>query len=266
MIDTAILLAAGEGSRLRSAAQLKPLCSVAGRSLLEHAVSGLAGAGLKRAIVVIGYGADEIAAHIGAHSWPIAVETVRTDDYRKPNGTSVLAAAPLVGDEEALLAMCDHLVEPGLYARVALAGASGAARLGVDRRIENGWVDLEDVTRVRTVDERIVDIGKGIAAYDCFDTGVFAIGRGLFEALCRIEFPSLTDGMRALAAEGAALTVDCGELGWIDVDDEKALERAERWAAVRSQALNPHVGTIRAPQRLDTGAGQNPRSLATGSG
>ena len=162
MIETAILLAAGEGSRLRSAAQLKPLCSVAGRSLLGHAVSGLADAGLKRVVVVIGYGADQIAAHIDAHSWPIAVETVRTDDYRKPNGTSVLAAAPLVGNEEALLAMCDHLVEPELYRRVALAGASGGARLGVDRRIDSGWVDLEDVTRVRTADERIVDIGKGL--------------------------------------------------------------------------------------------------------
>jgi|tagenome__1003787_1003787.scaffolds.fasta_scaffold20980010_2 1L-myo-inositol 1-phosphate cytidylyltransferase len=231
MIETAILLAAGEGSRLRSAAQLKPLCSVAGRSLLEHAVSGLADAEMKRVVVVIGYGADEIAAHIVAHSWPIAVETVRTDDYRKPNGTSVLAAEPLVGNEEALLAMCDHLVDPDLYRRVAQAGASGGARLGVDRRIDSGWVDLEDVTRVRTVGEQIVDIGKGLAAYDCFDTGVFAIGPALFEALRRVEFPSLTDGMRALAAEGAALTVDSGELGWIDIDDEKALELAECWAA-----------------------------------
>jgi 1L-myo-inositol 1-phosphate cytidylyltransferase len=247
MIETAILLAAGEGSRLRSAAQLKPLCTVAGRSLLAHAVSGLADAGLKRVVVVIGYGADQIAAHIAARSWPIAVETVTTGDYRKPNGTSVLAAAPLVGNEEALLAMCDHLVEPDLYRRVALAGAAGGARLGVDRRIENDWVDLEDVTRVRTVDEHILDIGKGLDPYDCFDTGVFAIGPALFEALRGFECPSLTDGMRALAAEGAALTVDCGQLGWIDVDDQSALQKAERWAAVTSRAPNAHVETIRAP-------------------
>src|SRR3954447_8119454 len=134
MIETAILLAAGEGSRLRSAAQLKPLCSVAGRSLLEHAVGGLADAGLKRVVVVIGYCADQIAAHIEAHSWPIAVDTVRTDDYRKPNGTSVLAAEPLVGNEEALLAMCDHLVDrisigasPRREHRVAPGLASTAA-------------------------------------------------------------------------------------------------------------------------------------------
>src|SRR5437764_18528 len=177
MISTAILLAAGEGRRLRSAAPFKPLCTVAGRSLLAHALHGFAEAGLKRAVVVLGYGADEIAAHIAEHRWPIAVQSVRTSDYRRPNGTSVLAAEPLVGTEEALLAMCDHFVEPALYRLVAQAGASAGARLGIDRRIDNDCIDLEDVTRVQTAGERILAIGKGLMPYDCFDTGVFAIGR-----------------------------------------------------------------------------------------
>src|SRR5438270_11152656 len=90
MISTAILLAAGEGSRLRSAAPFKPLCTVAGHSLLSHALHGLAEAGLKRVIVVLGYGADEIATHIAEHDCPILVETVTTHDYRHPNVTSVL--------------------------------------------------------------------------------------------------------------------------------------------------------------------------------
>jgi 1L-myo-inositol 1-phosphate cytidylyltransferase len=230
MISTAILLAAGEGSRLRSAALLKPLCTVAGRSLLAHAVAGLAEAGLKRVVVVLGYGADEIDAYIAERSWPIAVETVRTTDYRSPNGTSVLAAEPLVGSEEALLAMCDHLVQPALYRLVAAAGAGEGARLGIDRRIDSGSVDLEDVTRVQTASERIVAIGKGLMPYDCFDTGVFAVGPALFATLARLQSPSLTEGMRLLAAQGTALTVDCGDLGWIDVDDETALQQAERWA------------------------------------
>ncbi|MCW4460720.1 NTP transferase domain-containing protein [Sphingomonas sp. BT-65] len=229
VIETAILLAAGEGSRLRSAAPLKPLCCVAGRTLLAHAISGLAEAGLARAVVVLGYGAGRIEAHIAGRSWPITVETVRVDDYRKPNGMSVLAAQHHVTGGEALLAMCDHLVDPALYRRMAQAGAAGHARLAVDRRIENDWVDLDDVTRVRTVDERIVAIGKGLDPYDCFDTGVFAAGHGLFAALRSLEAPSLTEGMRVLACQGTALTADCSDLDWIDVDDQRALEKAERW-------------------------------------
>jgi 1L-myo-inositol 1-phosphate cytidylyltransferase len=230
MISTAILLAAGEGSRLRSAAPLKPLCKVAGRSLLTHALEGLAEAGLKRAVVVLGYGADQVAAHIAARSWPLAVETVTSSDYRSPNGTSVVAAEPVVGAEEALLAMCDHVVDPALYRLVAEAGASAGARLGVDRRIDNDCVDIDDVTRVRTASDRIVAIGKGLVPYDCFDTGVFAIEPALFAALRSLESPSLTEGMRVLAGDGTALTVDSGELFWIDVDDQAALEKAERWA------------------------------------
>jgi 1L-myo-inositol 1-phosphate cytidylyltransferase len=229
VISTAILLAAGEGSRLRSAAPLKPLCTVAGRSLLAHAIAGLADAGLTRVVAVLGYGANEIDAHIAARSWPLSVETVRTADYRSPNGTSVLAAEPLVGSEEALLAMCDHLVEPALYRRVAAAGAAEGVRLGIDRRIDSNLVDLEDVTRVQTATGRIVAIGKGLVPYDCFDTGVFAVGPGMFATLRRLESPSLTEGMRILAAQGAALTVDCSDLGWIDIDDEMAREKAERW-------------------------------------
>jgi 1L-myo-inositol 1-phosphate cytidylyltransferase len=230
MIETGILLAAGEGSRLRSAAPLKPLCTVAGRSLLAHAIDGLAEAGMKRVVLVLGYGADQVAAHVAAHPWPLAVQTVTTD-HRMPNGTSVLAAEPLVAGDDALLAMCDHLVEPALYRRVAEAGAAGGARLGVDRRIESDWVDLDDVTRVRTAGERIVAIGKGLDPFDCFDTGVFAIGRPLFAALARLEAPSLTEGMRILAESGSALTVACDDLQWIDIDDQAALDKAERWAA-----------------------------------
>lgn len=229
MIETAILLAAGEGSRLRAAAPLKPLCMVGGRSLLGHALCGLAEAGLKRAVIVLGYGAERIEAHIAAHPWPLAVETVRTDDHRKPNGVSVLAAEPLVGGEDALLAMCDHLVEPELYRRTAQAGASAGTRLAIDRRIGSDWVDLDDVTRVQTDGERIVAIGKGLEPYDCFDTGVFAIGPALFAALRGLEAPSLTEGMRVLADRGTALTLDCGDLNWIDVDDQWALDKARLW-------------------------------------
>jgi len=229
MIDTAILLAAGEGSRLRSAAPLKPLCPVGGRPLIDHAITGLADAGLKNVIVVLGYGAEQIKAHIAAMTWPITVQTVRTDDYRKPNGVSLLAAEGHAAGQQALLAMCDHLVDPELYRRTAEAGAAGMARLAIDRRIGSDWVDLNDVTCVRTEGEQIVEIGKGLISYDCFDTGVFAIGAGLFAALHGLYDPSITEGMRVLAQEGCALTLDCSDLAWIDVDDQAALDMAEAW-------------------------------------
>lgn len=229
MITTAVLLAAGEGSRLRAAAASKPLCPVGGKPLIEHAITGFAAAGLARVVVVLGYQAEAIETHLASRPWPIAVETVRTADYKQPNGVSVLAAEAALAGGEAVLAMCDHLVDPALYARVAQAGAGDGARLAIDRNIESDLVDLDDVTAVRTHGDAIVAIGKHLPDYDCFDTGVFAIGPALFAALKGLASPSLTEGMRILAAHGTALTIDCTDLAWIDVDDPAALGKAEEW-------------------------------------
>lgn len=226
-----MLLAAGEGSRLRGAAASKPLCPVAGRPLIDYALAGLAEAGISRVIVVTGYRAAEVEAHLARRGQPLTVETVRTSDHLLPNGVSVLAAAPLLAGEEAVLAMCDHLVAPALYARLAHAGAGSGSTLGIDRRVGHPWVDLDDVTCVRIDGDRIVAIGKGLADADAYDTGVFAIGAALLDALGSIAAPSLTEGIRLLAARRAARVVDCSDLDWIDVDDPAALAKAERWMA-----------------------------------
>jgi 1L-myo-inositol 1-phosphate cytidylyltransferase len=229
MIETGIVLAAGEGSRLRAVAPLKPLCHVGGRTLLAHAVFGMAQAGLARTVVVVGYEAETIEAYVAAEDWPIKVETVRVKDHRHPNGSSLLAAEPLLHGEEAILAMCDHLVEPEFYRRMIHADTGGGASLGIDRRIDHDWIDLDDVTCAQTDGDRLTGIGKGLAVYDCFDTGVFAVGKGLFDALRGLEKPSLTEGMRCLASDQAAGIRDCSDLGWIDVDDERAWRIAETW-------------------------------------
>lgn len=236
MITTAVVLAAGHGSRLRDTAPIKPLCKVGNLALIDHALARLANAGLTRAIVVLGYEGDRIAAHLTRRRQPLAVEIVRTHDPALPNGVSVLAAADAVGNGEALLAMCDHLVSPALYARVAQAGAGDGVCLGIDRRLGHPWVDDDDVTRVQTDGDRIVALGKGMPVYDAHDTGVFAVGRALFTALADLPEPSLTEGVRVLAADGRARVVDCTGLDWIDVDDALALAKAEAWLATMHAA------------------------------
>lgn len=229
MIDTAILLAAGEGSRLRGVAASKPLCPVAGRPLIDHALAGLAAAGMARVVVVVGYRGDDVRAHLASGTWPLAVDTVDSDPAR-PNGVSVLAgAAALTPGTPALLAMCDHLVDPALYARVAAAGVGEGLTLGIDRRLGHAWVDPLDVTAVATRGDRIIAIGKGLEPHDAYDTGVFAVGPRLFAALGSFGNPSLTDGVRLLAQEGRAGVVEVSDLDWIDVDDAPAHAKAEAW-------------------------------------
>ncbi|GAA0660963.1 choline kinase [Sphingomonas insulae] len=228
MIATGLLLAAGQGSRLRSVTPFKPLCPVAGRALIDHALDSMAAAGLTRVVVTLGYGADAIAAHLAARSWPVEVLTVMAD-WHQPNGVSALAARALIGPEGAVMAMCDHLVLPRHYRRLAKAGAGDGLRLGIDRRLGHAWVDPLDVTCVATHGDAIVGIGKELEPHDCYDTGVFAISHRFFDALETLDSPSLTEGVRILAAEGSAKIVDCSDLDWLDVDDAPAFAHAEGW-------------------------------------
>ena len=124
--------------------------------------------------------------------------------------------------------MCDHLVDPALYARLAATGAGAGLTLGIDRRLDDPAVDLDDVTRVETRGDRIVAIGKGLATYDAFDTGVFAVDTPFVAALRSLPAPSVSAGVSLLAAEGRAGVVECSDLTWIDVDDTPALRAAER--------------------------------------
>lgn len=231
MIDTAIILAAGAGTRLRPAADSKPLCPVGGKPLIDHAIERMASAGIVRVIVVTGYRTEAIEAHLASRDWPATVETARSADWRQPNGVSALAAAPLLGGAESLLAMCDHLVAPALYARMAEAGAGAGLNLGIDRRLGHAWVDPLDVTCVATDGDRIVAIGKEMEPHDCYDTGVFAVGQSFFDALTGLEAPSITEAVRALVVDRRAGIIDCSDLDWIDVDDPKALAAAEDWIA-----------------------------------
>lgn len=274
-IDVAIVLAAGEGSRLRAAAPSKPLCPVGGKPLVDHALERLAAAGIARAVVVTGYRGEALAAHLASRAWPLAVESAAVADWTLPNGVSALAGGRAVDPAlltPALLVMCDHLVEPALYRVIARAGTGPGLRLGVDRRLDDEAVDLDDVTRVATDGQggggqsgggqsgggeggggrggggaasRIVAIGKGLATFDAFDTGVFAVGPAFFAALAALDRPSITQGVQALAGAGRALAHDVGALAWIDVDDPAALAMAERRLGLATLDVKALGGGVR---------------------
>jgi len=69
---TAMVLAAGLGTRMRPLTDTKPkpLIEVAGKPLLDHVLDRLADAGVERAVVNVHYLAEQIIAHTAARTKP----------------------------------------------------------------------------------------------------------------------------------------------------------------------------------------------------
>jgi choline kinase len=229
-----LIIAAGQGTRLRSVAPSKPLARVRGVPLIEHIVRAARAGGASAFVVATGYEAEPLEAFLiglaERTGWPI--ESARNENWHRPNGFSVSAAAARLDGPFALL-MSDHLFDPAILAALIDGRREDAAlTLCVDRRVTHPDIDLDDATKVATDDTgRIVRIGKTIADYDAIDTGIFLATPELPKAIERsIEegaAGSLSDGVQRLANERRAFVQDIGGRWWLDVDDEAAWKKAE---------------------------------------
>ena len=70
--DTAMVMAAGLGNRMRPLTETrpKPLVEVAGKPLIDHSLDRMVEAGLARAVVNVHYLADALEAHLNARQMP----------------------------------------------------------------------------------------------------------------------------------------------------------------------------------------------------
>lgn len=229
-IRKALILAAGYGSRLSGAHHWpKPLTPLAGEPSILRLIRQFSQAGIEQIAVVIGYRGEEVRQAIqkGKSS---AVEVVFFENHRysEPNGLSVLAARSFV-DERVLLSMSDHLFLGNCIQHMTAHDRGGdESILMIDRNIA-GVFDLDDATKVLTDDAgRIRDIGKEIPTYNAIDTGLFVISPALVEALAELQSPSLSEGVRRLAASGRMTTQEIKDGVWQDIDTPETLEYAQK--------------------------------------
>jgi len=114
-IETAMVMAAGLGTRMRPLTdnRPKPLVEVAGKAMIDHCFEKLVEAGIGKAVVNVHYCADMMEAHLAALAYPI---DVRVSDERAQlleTGGGLVQAEPMIAEDIFFCINSDNLWTDG---------------------------------------------------------------------------------------------------------------------------------------------------------
>jgi NDP-sugar pyrophosphorylase family protein len=237
-IDTAVLLAAGRGTRLGTltADTPKPMLDIAGAPLISHIVDVLAGAGLKRFIVVTGYLSDQIEAWAKTYEREnpaVTIVTVRQPDLNGTGGAMLTAKPYIAGLDRFVFGWGDILMDRANYPRFIHHAQNDQydLLLAVNRvkdPFKGAAVYVDAHMRVERIDEKPA---KGTAKTEWNNAGLFAAGQTIFEYIARLK-PSargeieVPGAIAAMIADGQVVRAVDMRGFWSDVGTPQDVEAA----------------------------------------
>ena len=199
---SAVVLAAGEGTRMRSETPkvLHPLC---GRPMLLHVIDALVALPLERIVVVVGHGAERVTKTLQEQ---IATEMpIEFVEQRVPRGTGdaasvALTASSFDGDveDDLLLVPADTpLLRPETLATLArehrAADAAATLLTAISDPTGYGRVVRDETGRVSHVVEQ-VDADEAELAINEWNTSIYCFRRGLLAPALRRLSPENAQG------------------------------------------------------------------------
>lgn len=243
MIKRAIILSAGQGSRLLPLTESLPKCLIefSGRTLLEWQVNMLAEAGIERIDVVTGFMTEAVEAELARLARPGLSLNARFNPFYKVADN--LGSCWIVREamnQDFLILNGDTLISREIVARV-LGDSDWPIRVTVDIKLA---YDSDDM-KVERDGERLIAIGKTLSAAQSNAESIgFLAFRGEGAALFRdtveafMRTPAGVENwylkvIDALASTGKVGTCAIDGLDWAEVDFLNDVQTAEaltrRW-------------------------------------
>ena len=239
----AIILSAGQGSRLGHLVDDRPKCLIDfnGRTLLDRQLDTLAANGIEEAVVVTGFHDELVQQAVAARSGGPRITTVFNPFYKVADNTGSLYMAREALEGDCLVWNGDTLVSDALMAKVVANDRPGIC-VTVDRK--DGYDD--DDMKVVEEDGRLKAIGKRLAeGVNAESIGLLAFRDGgaerfreAIEAAMRTSEGTTIWYLRVihhLAQTSEVWTLDISGEEWGEVDFPPDVEAArllcERWDA-----------------------------------
>lgn len=241
----AIILAAGVGKRFKEVTDDRPKCliDIERKTLLERTLTALGAAGIREAVVVIGYRGEMIQQHIGSRCGDVQVRYVTNPHYTKGAILSLWSAREAF-DDDIIIMDADVLFPVALIAR--LVDSTHANCFLLDGSSGNTGEEQMLLTR----GGRVLNIVRGGSGD--FDVAGESVG---FLKVSRTDAPLLRSILDDFVSQGRdsieheeAFPVFLAQrvvgfervddLPWIEIDFPTDLEQAEREVLPRILALD----------------------------
>ncbi len=231
----AVILAAGVGKRLWPVTQHRPKCLIelGGQTLIARYLENLAGVGITRAVIVVGYKQDMIRAAIGSGLHGVEVRYLESEQYQRGSITSLWFARQELDDD--VVIMDADVLFHRLILRRLIDSPSPTALL------------LDETVRQQTEECMAVVRGGRIAALtkrmpDRYDLAGEGVG---FLKVRRADCPSMIESLKAHVERGEldmeyedalreffeSVRVGFEKIGglpWTEIDFAEDVARAER--------------------------------------
>lgn len=243
----AIILSAGQGSRLLPLTKDQPKCLIpfAGKPLIQWQVEALAAKGIEEIAVVTGFRTEKVEAALAKLQGP-AIRTLFNPFFKVADNLGSCWIARAEMEEDFIILNGDTLVSSEIVSRLT-EGATAPITVTVD--VKDSY-DTDDM-KVNLDGDRLVAIGKRLSAKEsnaesigmlAFKGEGPAIFRRQVEKMMRTPEGVINwylKAINAIAPTGAVGTVSIEGLDWGEVDFPEDVEVARaltaRWAAQAGQ-------------------------------
>ena len=206
----AIVLAAGEGQRLRPFTVTRPkaMLSIADKPILQYVVESLAQNGIRNIVFVVGYRKDQVYDYMGSGE-QFGVDITYVTQETQLGTAHALSQVRDMAQDKFLVLPGDNLIEAGTIADFMQIEPEAVLVKRVDNPVRYGVVSI-DGGEVKNIVEKPKEPGSNMV-----NTGVYAFTKDIFrftEAV--LDIP---DALNNMIAEGHTVNALETDGTWLDV-------------------------------------------------
>lgn len=209
MIKQAVILAAGEGQRLRPFTVSKPkaMLAVAGRPMLSYVIEALVKNGIYNIVLVVGYHKEQVLDWLSLSELSLVKITCVTQNNQLGSAHALAQVEPFVNDDFLVLPG-DKLIEASTIARFVNTNPQSVMAKRVDNPRRYGVLTTEKGI-LKGITEKPKDPTSNI-----INTSIYAFNKKVFEFI-RPEL-DIPDVLNKMISKGVAIYAHETEGVWLD--------------------------------------------------